>query len=212
LPESIESSRELLTRWSAGDAGALAVLLEQEAEWVRLRVRRRLGPLLRAQHETVDVLQQAMLAVLRYRPPTRLTDGRQFRALLARLIENVVRAEYDHCTAQRRDRRKELAWSASRPHSSGEPEAASRCAPSRVVERRERIALLHLAVELLDPLDRELVLLHEFKQMSFAAIAVRLGLHEKAVQRAFGRALPRLAVRFQQLLGTASPGTGEAEV
>jgi DNA-directed RNA polymerase specialized sigma24 family protein len=58
---------------------------------------------------------------------------------------------------------------------------------------------VRLALELLDPDDRDVIVWREYDGLSFADIATRLGLGEAHARVRFQRALPKLGKKLQQL-------------
>ena len=56
-----------------------------------------------------------------------------------------------------------------------------------------------LALELLEPDDRNVILWREYEDQPFAVIAERLGMAEDAARMRFARALPKLAKKLQGL-------------
>jgi len=197
----------LLRRWHGGDRQALDRLVERELPWIRDFVHGRLGQLLRARGETEDYVQEAMLHVLRYGPRF-VTDNRDaFRRLLARIVENSVRDMADWHGAERRALRRERPVPSDsvlhldRPH-----ETVTR--PSQEAERKEQEAWVALALELLDPDDRRVILLRQWEGLPFAEVAQRLGLAEDTARMRFRRALPRLARKLEELrTGSWSAGS-----
>jgi RNA polymerase sigma-70 factor (ECF subfamily) len=189
---------QLLRRWHGGDRKALDALLERDLPWIRERVRRRLGPLLKAKGETEDFVQDAVLEVLRYAPPFVLGDRAQFRALLARIAENVLRDRHDRYAALRRALHRERPLPAGADLDLGPP-CDSSLRPSRMAERGEWERWVRLGLELLDPDERELVLLREWDGLRFPEIGARLGVSEDAARMRFHRALAHLADRILRL-------------
>lgn len=198
MDESMSQTRSLLERWHQGDSKALNQLLEEELEWVRSRVRARLGQLLRRKGDTDDYVQLAMLHVLKYGPRFLVSDRQHFRALLARIVENVLCDESDRYTAKRRAAERERALPADSVLNLDSP-AKSITRPSQVAERHEREAWVRMGLELLDPEDREVIRLREFDGLSFADIGARLGVAEDSARMRFNRAVPRLAMKVQAL-------------
>ncbi|MBI4614563.1 MAG: sigma-70 family RNA polymerase sigma factor [Planctomycetes bacterium] len=195
---SPSETEDLLARWHAGDQTALDRLLERDLSWIESRVRRRLGPLLREKLETADVVQETVVEFLRYSPRFLVTDRGEFRALLARIAENAIRAGHDRFTADRRSIRRERSLDAAteRPLSLAAGTANS---PSRVAERSEERARLAVALELLGAADREILLAREWHGESFARIAQDLGILENAARMRYERAMGRLAGRMRGL-------------
>ena len=192
---------ELLQRWHSGDRDALARLLQRDLPWIRAHVSRRLGPLLRAKGETVDYVQDAFLETLQYGPRFVVEDVAQFRALVARIVENTLRDQHDWHDAQRRG-----GGGGPRvdplPSNSVlqlDPRMRSVTRPDVAAEQNELKAWMRLALELLEPDDRRVILQREFEGLGFAEIGERLGIGETGARMRFTRAIPRLADKVKQL-------------
>jgi RNA polymerase sigma-70 factor (ECF subfamily) len=188
----------LLERWHAGDRAALDDLLAQHLPWLRDYVRARLGPALRARGETVDFVQEVAVDVLQYAPRFVVDDADQFRGLLARIVENNLRDANDWFAAQRRRLSRETALpgdSVLRLHAG----ARSVTRPSGAAERVERENMLRLALELLPPDDRKVILLRQWEERPFAEIGELMGIGENGARMRFQRALPKLAKAVEEL-------------
>ncbi len=187
---------ELLRRWHGGDPAALNALVERDLDWIRERVRRRLGAELRAREETDDVVQDALLELLRYGPRFCLKSRSHFRSLLARIVENVLRGQSDRFRAYKRSARRERpldeALSLDGP-------AAQGTTPSESAERAEWQALVRLGLELLGAEDSEVLLLRQWDGLAFPEVAVRLGISQDAARMRFARALARLSRVIEKL-------------
>jgi RNA polymerase sigma-70 factor (ECF subfamily) len=194
------SIADLLRGWHAGVPGALEALIRLELPWIREHVHHRLGDLLRARGETADYVHDALVEVLRYAPRFVTADRARFRSLLARIIENVLRDRHDWYTAKRR------ALCRERPLPSGsvldlDLRHDSVTRPSQEAVRHEREAMVRLALELLDPDDRKVILLRQWDELPFAEIAAQTGFTEDAARMRFRRALPKLAEKVAELFG-----------
>jgi RNA polymerase sigma-70 factor (ECF subfamily) len=189
---------ELLRLWHGGDEKALDSLLQRELPWVRDQVHRRLGPLLRRRGETQDFVQDAMVEVLRYGPRFVLSDSGQLRALIARIVENVLRDEHERQTAKKRDVGREQPLPSD---SVIDLDAGARAAttPSQAAAGNEWQSLIRLALEFLAPQDREILLLRQWQELPFETIAMRLSISPKAAHMRFTRALPRLVATVKRL-------------
>lgn len=204
----------LLERWHAGDRESLDRLLERHLPWIRDRVHHRLGDLLRRRGETGDYVQEAMVEVLNYTPRFRVSNEAQFRALLARIIENTLRDQHEWYTARRRDIARDRPF---KPDTvldlDGDLERTPKT-PSNVVDQEEREAWVRLGIELLEPRDREVIVLRQWESLSFPEIGTRLGLDRSAAHKRFSRAIERLgkivwAMRqghVDVVLGADAPG------
>ncbi len=202
-----DDTRLLLQRWHAGDRQAIEALVGRDLEWLRGHVRARLGPLLRARGETMDYVQDAVLDVLQYTPRFLTDDRRQFRALVARIVENHLRDAHDHHAAARRAPLRDRPVP---PDSVLDLAAGQRpvTQPGAAAERREEEGWVRLALELLDPEDRQVLLLRQWQELEFAAVGARMGLTEDAARMRFQRALPKLAKKLEALRSGRGLGDG----
>jgi RNA polymerase sigma-70 factor (ECF subfamily) len=194
-----DATIELLRRWHGGERGALDALLQRDLPWLRERVRQRLGDLLREKGDPDDYVQEVVIEVLQYAPRFLLEDRRQFRALLARIVENTLSDRDEWFRRKRRDLHKErpiptdtVLW-LDRPRDS-----VTR--PSQNAIQDEQRAYTRLAMELLDGDDRKVLLLREWDGLGFAEIGAQLGTSENAARMRFQRALQRLAQEVERLV------------
>jgi len=187
-----EQTARLLERWHGGERAALDELLARNLPWVEQFVRQRLGPELRGREETVDVVQDAVVDILTYGPKFVVPGRDRFRALLGRLVENNLRDRHAYHHAQRRDAGREEPLPSRAVLRLGET-------PSQIVARDEHAALMRLALELLPPQDREVLVLREFDELPFDAIAARVGLSESGTRKRYHRALLLLARKTRAL-------------
>lgn len=195
---------QLLRAWHTGDAAARDQLIERELPWIAAHVRQRLGPLLKARGDTQDYVQEALLRVLDYGPRFTSADVSRFRAVLVRVIENHLRDLVDWHRAGKRDVGRERRLPSDSVIDLDRCRAVTR--PSEHAARDEQRELLHLAIELLDPDDRRVILLRQWQELEFEAIGTALGISEDAARMRFNRALPRLGARLETLLaGRAVP-------
>jgi RNA polymerase sigma-70 factor (ECF subfamily) len=195
---SLSQTADLLRRWHAGDRQALDLLIAQHLPWLQEHVRRRLGPLLRRRGQTQDFVQEAMVDVLRYGPRFVLSDQAQFRALLGRIVENTLRDQFEWHTAKKRAVQREDALpSGSVVDLDSGARAVTR--PWEAAERSESQEWIRLALELLEPEDRKVLLLREWHGLSFQEVGKELGMQENTARMRFQRALPKLAHKVREL-------------
>lgn len=187
-PPPPDRTNELIARLNRGDEGAFHELLERDQEWVRRRVRERLGPGLRSKAETVDLVQSTMVEVLRYRPNMRVDGREQFRALMARIVENVIRAFHDHVRAQCRDMAREQAMQSG---SHAAPMSRQELPLNSLVEM-ESDESLRRALGQLRENDRRVLELRYFGELSFAQIGEALHVSSDAARMQCNRAEARL--------------------
>lgn len=198
LPDSKDTTALLLRRWHAGENAAFEALLVKHLPWLQNYVHRRLGHLLRTRGETGDYVQEAMIDALRYGPRVVVTDEDQFRALLGRIVENVMRDENDRFRTKKRDvgRERELPTDSVLDLDAPRKDVST---PSQAASREEERAWLRLALECLPTVERRVILLRDFDAASFAEIGATLGLAEDAARMRYRRALLKLAERVEQV-------------
>jgi RNA polymerase sigma-70 factor, ECF subfamily len=196
----VSITRDMLLRWHAGDQEAMALLVQQESEFVATQVRRRLGPLLRREHDTDDIVQATLLQALRTAPRFLVSDRNQFRGLLVRMVENALRVQANHQQRQKRDIRREQPLTAMTSDTmlDLDPPAPS-TNPGAAAERSETREWVRLALELLDGDDREVIVLRDYQEHTFGEIAVLLGSAEDTVRMRYRRAMPKLARTLTRL-------------
>ena len=180
----------LLQRWHDGDRKALDELLGDHLAWITTHVHRRLGPVLRAKGETMDYVEDTIVEFLDHGPRFVLSNGKHFRALLARIAENVLAGNHRWWKAARRDLGRERPLSMDTVLVLDPPHAAQP-SPSEHAERNEREALMRLGLELLQPEQREIIVLRDYRHVPLAEIAERLGTSSNTVQKRYERARSR---------------------
>ncbi|HEU4418792.1 MAG TPA: sigma-70 family RNA polymerase sigma factor [Planctomycetota bacterium] len=186
---------QLLQRWHRGDERALAELIARDLPWLRTEAMRRMGSELRQRQEADDVVQQALVHVMQFGPRFEVADEDHYRAILLRIVENTIRKMLRDSRRQKRSAGREEPL----PSGSVIALAATATRPSAAADRNEQRAWLHLALELLDTDDREIVLQRQWHGLPFAVIGERLEINEDAARRRFERAVARLAQTVGQL-------------
>lgn len=202
MPMRMPDTAELLLRWANGDNDAMAQLVAQDAPWIERQVRARLGAHLRQRLDTQDIVQDTLLTILRTGPRFVCSDRTHLRALLARMVENTIRGEAHHHAAAKRDLRREVRADASNSSASVlflDQRAAAVTDPGAAAAKTETRDWMRLALELLEPDDRNVILWREHEGLPFHDVAARLGMSEDAARMRFARALPKLARKLKSL-------------
>ena len=188
----------LLRRFHSGDSDALGELVQRHLEWVRTQVHNRLGKQLRAKFETQDIVQDVMIDVLRDGPRLLIDDDDAFRRLLARIVENTICDRYRYLQRDQRDVGRERGV-APDTILDLDPPVQGVTRPSQHADKHEREGWVRLALEFLDPSDREVIWLREWEGLTFGEIGKRAGISEDGARKRFDRALPVLAQRVAEL-------------
>jgi RNA polymerase sigma-70 factor (ECF subfamily) len=182
-------STALLQRARYGEREALDRLYAGVSPRLLALIRLRLGPALRAQLESRDLLQATLLKSFERLDQFDGTSGGTLMAWLARIAEHEIRDRADFHARQRRDAARDVPLD----DVLAEPAAAGRSALSAVVLSEEALRL-ERALETLTPLHREVIVLRKLEEHSFREIATRLDRSEDACRMLLARALAALTV------------------
>lgn len=190
---------DLLASWhERKDTGTLEALLERHLPRIRQQVRRSLGPALRSKEQTEDMVQDAAIEFLRYGPQFQVKSAEHFRALVARIVKNTLCDKADWYQAKRRALERERPLPSDTVLNLGADTSADGD-PADAAADREWEAWVRLGLELLEPEDREVMLLRQWEERSFEEIGTELGINADAARMRFNRALPRLAKAIESL-------------
>jgi RNA polymerase sigma factor (sigma-70 family) len=175
----------LLERLARGEMDAAAEVYRTFEPVLRVMVRRRLSPRLRAKFDSKDVVQSAWADVLRgFRAEGwRFSDREHLRAYLARVTYNHL----VNCC-----RRHTLTVEHEQPFSDDEQPGLPPSAQPRPSELAQADELWELLVGLCPPAHRDLLKLKR-QGFALAEIAARTGLHESSVRRILYDLARRLA-------------------
>ncbi|MBM3980328.1 MAG: sigma-70 family RNA polymerase sigma factor [Planctomycetes bacterium] len=198
---------QLLDRVRGGDQPALAELFARHRDKLRRMVQLRLDHRLAGRVSPSDVLQEAYIdAVKRIDHYFDKPDQSFFGWLRLVVGQRLADVHREHL-AQKRDVGNEV------PIHRGPPGADSAClaacllgdgtSPSNAAARTESFSRLEEALTQMDPLDREVLALRHFEELSNTDTATILGIQPAAASKRYVRALARL----KQILETL-PGFG----
>jgi RNA polymerase sigma-70 factor (ECF subfamily) len=144
------------------------------------------------------VIQEAHLEVAE-RLADYLKDPRLPPFLWLRLVvgERLAKVHRAHLGAQMRDAGREVSlFREALPAASSAALAAhllgKHTSPTQAAVRAERLIRLQEAINALDPIDREILSLRHFEELSRAEAAQALGIEEAAAAKRYVRALKRL--------------------
>jgi RNA polymerase sigma-70 factor, ECF subfamily len=188
-----EESTALLLRARGGSVEALDELYARYGPRLLSLVRLRMGPGLRPQADSRDILQSTLLKSFQHLDQFDGRDGRSLMAWLARIAENEIRDQADRQGRQRRDKAREEPLDAAAQHVT----AHVRTAVSQLIvdEETER---LEQAIARLEEPHREAILLRKFQELSFAEMSQRLGRSEDACRMLVARAMVALTLLLQE--------------
>jgi RNA polymerase sigma-70 factor (ECF subfamily) len=193
-----DDSECLLDKAAAGDQEAWGDLLARHRRRLHSMIALRLDPRLAARIDPSDVLQEAYLAAT-----LQLKDYAAERSmpvfLWLRLVagQKLAGLHRHHLGKQMRDAGREVAlYQGALPEASSAALAARlmgrEAAPSEVAMRAELILRLETALNSMDPLDREVLVLRHFEQLTNSEAAQVLDIQQSAASKRYIRALKRL--------------------
>ena len=203
---SSETNR-LLQQAAQGDPQVLGTLLARHGDRLRRMVALRLDRRLQGRIDPSDVIQEAYLeASVRLAEYLRNPSMPFFLWLRFLTGQKLVTLHRHHLGVKMRDAGQEVALcQGPLPEASSAALAAQLLGhdtrPSEAAIRAELKIRVQEALNSMDPLDREVLALRHFEQLSRAEIAQVLGISEAAAGKRYIRALERL----KRILGR-SPG------
>jgi RNA polymerase sigma-70 factor (ECF subfamily) len=188
---------EQLRKAAAGDEGCWRRLVANHHDRLRRMVAVRLDPRLQGRLDPSDVLQETYLEAARRLDDYLRQPDVPFHLWLRGLAGNRLgKLHRRHLGASKRDAGRDVSLDEAVPEASSVVLAACLLdrddRPSEAAARAEVRARLAEALDQLDPLDREALVLRHFEQMSSAEVGQVLGITEAAAGKRYLRALERL--------------------
>jgi RNA polymerase sigma-70 factor (ECF subfamily) len=200
-------SEQLLRQARAGNSQALGELFERYRERLRQMVRLRLDRRLYGRLDPSDVLQEAFLDLSKRFPEYAQNPAVPFYLWLRSLTgQRLVTLHRQHLGTHMRDAGQEVSlYRGALPQASSQSLAnqllGRLTSPTQAAMRAEMQIRLQEALNTMDPLDREVLVLRHFEELSNNETAEVLGLQKSAASKRYRRALERLT----SILST-SPG------
>jgi len=187
-----------LARARAGDPEALGQLFLHFRDRLRKMVRLRLDRRLAGRVDPSDVLQEAFLDVSRRFPEYAANPAVPFYLWLRALTgQRLIDLHRQHLGAQMRDAAQEVSI-----YRGGLPQASSEylaeqllgriTSPMQAAIRAELQVRLQEALNSMEPLDREVVVLRHFEELNNNETAEVLGIDKSAASKRYIRAIRRL--------------------
>jgi RNA polymerase sigma-70 factor (subfamily 1) len=196
----------LISRIQDGNSDAREELCQRYLERVYRAVRLRLGARLRQKVQSCDIVQQAMLDVVKGAENFECRSEGRFLNYVNRAVENRIRDEADRWHAQKRDVKKEVAIDAAQsPQNSAPldlPDAKGVPTPSLVAIRQEELVTLERAMDLLGEQSleyRDLIIALQIEGRTYAEVAEELGKSPDAIRMQSKRAQAELAKIYKAL-------------
>jgi RNA polymerase sigma-70 factor (ECF subfamily) len=195
-------------RAACGDPRRWGRLLERHRERLRRMVALRLDMRLQGRVDPSDVIQEAFLEATGRRDEYgRSPEPMPFYLWLRFLVgQKILEQHRRHLGAQARDIGREVSlYRGPMPEATSAAIAAQllgrHTSPSQAAIRAERKLRLQEALNRMDPLDREILVLRHYEQLSNGEVAVVLGLDKSAASKRYARALVRLKDILSEMPG-----------
>jgi RNA polymerase sigma-70 factor (ECF subfamily) len=206
-----EDVDDLVRRAEAGDPAALAELFQRHGDRLRRMVRLRLDRRLQGRVDPSDVLQEAQIDVLQrageYAANPTMPPYLWLRYLTAQRLMALHR---QHLGAQMRDAGQEVSlYRGALPEATSVSLAAlllgRLTSPTRAAQRAEMKLRLQEVLNGMDPIDREVLTLRHFEELSNSETAQVLGIGKTAACNRYLRALKRLKEILSSMPGFLDP-------
>jgi RNA polymerase sigma-70 factor (ECF subfamily) len=199
---------DLLGRAAAGDDAALAALFHHYRKRLRQMVRLRLDRRLQGRVDPSDVVQEAYLDLTEQFPSYLERREAMPFFLWLRLLtgQRLMRIHRQHLGVQARDAGREVSL-----HRGAMPQATSESLAARLLGRMtsasqaavraERQLKLQQALNGMDAIDREIIALRHFEELSNSEVAQVLDLSKAAASNRYVRAMTRLQAILERMPG-----------
>src|SRR5262245_17648033 len=207
MTETGTTTDDLLRRARDGDAAALGALFAHYRERLRKMVRLRLDRRVGGRLDASDVLQEAYLDVARRFPEYVAAPAVPFYVWLRALTgQRLIDLHRQHLGAKMRDAGQEVSlYRGALPQASSASLAqqllAGLTSPTQAAVRAELQLKLQEALNGMDPVDREVVVLRHFEELNNIETASVLGIEPSAASKRYLRAIRRLKVILDQIPG-----------
>ena len=160
-----------------------------------------MGRELRSKLESIDVVQDVLMSVLKDLGNfTYKTEG-DFLRWLSRIAENRLRWHVQRLHMNKRDIRREVRLNGNRPTAEDSVVAALDAVvtttPSAIMSKREDLDKLTKAIDALKPEYRQVIILTRIEGLSYKEIGERLSKSADAARMLFSRAMAELTETFE---------------
>jgi RNA polymerase sigma-70 factor, ECF subfamily len=208
---------DLLSRVKRGDRESLAALFSRHRDRLARGIRFRLDPRLQPRLDVEDILQEVYLNAEK-RLECFQGDSEQSFFIWMRLVagQTLIDLHRRHLGAQARDAGREMPVLGHYPQATSTSLAfqlaADRTSPSGAAIREEMAVQLESAIDSMDPIDREVLALRHYEELTNGEVAEVLGIGQKAASIRYVRALGRLKRILERLSDFAGDMKGAAGV
>jgi RNA polymerase sigma-70 factor (ECF subfamily) len=192
-----EESSILLREAREGSNEALGRLFELCGDKLLALIRIRLGPTLRGEVESGDILQQTLLKAFQKIEQFEGADRDTLMGWLATIAWNEIRDQADYYQRLRRDARLRATWVTG-----FDPVARQLHTEVSRLALQEESRQLVAAMDRLEEDHREVIVLRRYEELSFKEIGDRLERSPEAARKLFARAMTALTMEMRAVRTT----------
>ena len=197
----------LVSRAAEGDSQALAELMGRYTDRLKRMVQLRMDHRLQGRTGASDIVQEALIEAAR-----RLSDYQQnppmgfFLWLRSLTADRLLNAHRTHLGTQKRDVSREVSLY-RRPMPTAHSVSLARqllgqfTSPTQAIARAETQLLVQEVLNRMDPVDREILVLKYFEQLSTSEVASELGIKRSTAGKRYIAALKRLKQELSAIPG-----------
>ncbi len=204
---STDAADDLVARMRAGNKDALATVFSTYRERLRRIIQFRIDYRIAGRVSDSDVLQDTFIAAAKRLPHfSKQSEIPAFLWLRLLVKQQLIDVHRQHLQAEMRDVRKEVSLQPKHtsPHTSmaiAAQLAGAMTSVSEVMARAEHIAQLESVLNQMDDVDREVIALRHFEELTNLETAKVLELQPSAASKRYLRAMTRLSqlmVKFEE--------------
>jgi RNA polymerase sigma-70 factor (ECF subfamily) len=216
MDTELGSTDQLVQRAAAGEEGAMAGLFDRHRDRLRRMVGLRLDRRLQGRVDPSDVLQDAYIDLAGKLEEYASGPKMPFFLWLRLVVgERLIRVHRQHLGAAMRDAGREISLNAGGMPAASSASLAAQLlgeftSASRALARLEMQSILQDVLNGMDQIDREVIALRHFEELSNDEVAEVLGLSKGAASKRYVRALLRLKATIGEKPGLAD-GTWSGE-
>ena len=191
------NENELLHLVRRGDEAALTLVFTRYRERLRRMIQVRMNPRLQGRLDASDVVQDTYVEAARTLQKFVQDPQLPIYFWLRQLAhEKLIAAHRRHLEAQKRDASRDLSLHGMALNATSEAVAfeliSQRSSPSEAMQKKSQRRELTLALEELEPLDREILTLKHFEQLTNREVSRLLEVSYEMVKKRYIRALDKL--------------------
>lgn len=202
-----DDTQHLVAQAAGGDAQALTELMERYRARLKRMVGLRMDRRLQGRVDASDVVQEALIEASRRLDEYAANPPMGFYLWLRWLTgERLLNTHRQHLGTQKRDAAQEVSL-----YRRAMPEACSvsiaqqllgqLTSPTQAVARAEMQLLVQEVLNSMDPIDREILVLRNFEQLSTSETAEALGIKRSTASKRYITALKRLKQALSAIPG-----------